>query len=294
MELQPERQPENRTPAVITETSKSKKPAHQKTVPKVKKNKSDQRALPKKRMRISEGEEATSAAAEPAQPETTQSEELLRLEPETPLYSISLRGTPIRESARAAKLLITKSKSKSKHQEEETFSEEEARNEEKKTAESSTTVSSLSESEEGLNVDKLLKKEKAKKKKKQGKTKTSMSASATSVASTSSKSKPRKSASLSKTSEVEAEPVLISEEEQEAEGTVPEEQEEDFPETVAVPGRKLKGKPTPFKTADMKGKVLNQWMDLQQGAREFLNPGTPKIVGRWNDVYGHLTKINFH
>ena len=130
-------------------------------------------------------------------------------------------------------------------------------------------------------------------KKKQRKTKTSMSTSATSLASTSSTSKPRKSASLSTTTEVEAEPVLISAEEQEAEGTVPEGQEEDFPETVAVPGRKRKGKPMPFKTADMKGKVLNLWMDLQQCAREFLNPGTPKIVGRWNDVYGHLTKINF-
>ena len=49
----------------------------------------------------------------------------------------------------------------------------------------------------------------------------------------------------------------------------------------------------PFKTADMKGKVLNICMDLQQCAREFLNPGRPKILGRWNDVYGHLTKINF-
>ena len=164
--------------------------------------------------------------------------------------------------------------------------------EEKKTAESSTTVSSLSESEKGLNVDQLLKKEKAKKKKKQSKTITSMSTSATSVASTSSKSKPRKSASLSKTTEVEAEPVLISEEEK-AEGTVPEGQEEEFPETVAVPGRKRKGKPVLCKPADMKGKVLNLWMDLQQCAREFLNPGTPKIVGRWNDVYGPLTKINF-
>ena len=108
-------------------------------------------------MRISEGE-VTSAAAEPAQPETTQSEELLRLEPKTPPYSTSLRGTPIRESARAAKLVITKSKSKFKHQEEETFSEEEVRKEEKKIADSSTTVSSLCESEEGLNVDQLLKK----------------------------------------------------------------------------------------------------------------------------------------
>ena len=74
----------------------------------MKKNKSDHTALPKKRMRISEGEEVTSEAAEPAQPETTQSEDLLRLEPETPPYSTSLRGTPIRESARGAKLLITK------------------------------------------------------------------------------------------------------------------------------------------------------------------------------------------
>ena len=120
-----------------------------------------------------------------------------------------------------------------------------------------------------------------------------MSTSATSVASTSSKSKPKKSASISKTTEVETESVVISEEEQEAEGTVPERQEEDFPKTVAVPGRNRKGKPMPFKTEDMKGKVFNLWINLQQCAREFLIFGTPKIVGRWNDVYGHLTKINF-
>ena len=119
-----------------------------------------------------------------------------------------------------------------------------------------------------------------------------MSTSVTSVASTSSKSKPKTSSSLSKTTEVETEPVVISKEEQEAKGTVPEGQEEEFPETVAVPGRKRKGKPMPFKTADMKQKLLNLWMDLLQCAREFLNPGTSKIVGHWNDVYGHLTKIN--
>ena len=138
-------------------------------------------------MKISEGEAATSAAAEFGQPEIIQIEELIRLEPETPSYSASLRGTPLRESARAAKLLITKSKSKSKHEEEETFSKE-GRKAEKKTAEFSKTVSSLSESEEGLKVDQLLKKEKAKKQNHQRKTTTSMSTSATSVAYTSSKS----------------------------------------------------------------------------------------------------------
>ena len=107
-----------------------------------------------------------------------------------------------------------------------------------------------------------------------------MSTSATSVASTLFKSKPKKAASISNTTEVETKPVVISNEEQEAEGTVPEGQDEDFPETVAVPGRRRKGKPMPFKTADMKGKVLKLWMDLQQFVREFLNPGTPKIVGR--------------
>ena len=49
----------------------------------------------------------------------------------------------------------------------------------------------------------------------------------------------------------------------------------------------------PFKTVDLMGKVLNLWMDEQQCAQKFLNSGTPKIVGRWNDVYGNLTKINF-
>ena len=70
-ELQPEPQPENRTSAVTTETTKSKKPAPQKAVPKVKQHKSGHTSRPKKRMRISEGEAATSTAAESAQPETT-------------------------------------------------------------------------------------------------------------------------------------------------------------------------------------------------------------------------------
>ena len=72
-ELQPKPQPENRTSAVTTETRKSKKPAPQKAVPKVKMDKSDHTSRPKKLLRISEGDAATSAAAEPAQPETTQS-----------------------------------------------------------------------------------------------------------------------------------------------------------------------------------------------------------------------------
>ena len=33
-------------------------------------------------------------------------------------------------------------------------------------------------------------------------------------------------------------------------------------------------------------------MGVQQCAREFLNPGTPWIVGRWNNVFRHLTKID--
>ena len=85
---------------------------------------------------------------------------------------------------------------------------------------------------------------------------------------------------------------MISED-QEAEETVHEEQKVDFPEKVAVPGRKQNNKPMPFKTADMKGKVLNLWINLEHCAHEFLNPGTPNIVGRLNDVYGHLTKVNF-
>ena len=165
-ELQPEPRPENRTSAGTIETMKPKKAAHQKAEPKVKKDRSVHTSRPKKRMKISEGEAATSATAVPAQREKAQSEELIMLESETPPYSTSLRGTPLRESARAAKLLIGKSKSKSRQPEEETTSKEEIRiEEEKKTAEPSTTVSSLSESEEGLNVDQLHKKEKAKKKK---------------------------------------------------------------------------------------------------------------------------------
>ena len=109
-DLQPESQFENRTSAITTETTKSKKSAPQKAVPKVTNDKSGHTLRPLNRMRISEGEAAISAAAEPVQLETTQNEELIRLEPETPPYSTSLRVTNLRESARAAKLLINKLK----------------------------------------------------------------------------------------------------------------------------------------------------------------------------------------
>ena len=120
-----------------------------------------------------------------------------------------------------------------------------------------------------------------------------MSTSAISVASTSSKSKSKKSAFLSKTTEVEIEPVVISEEEQETEGTVPEGQDEDFPERVAVPGRKRKGIPMPFKTADMKGKILNLSMDLQQCAREFSIPARQRLSADGMIFMGTSPKSTF-
>ena len=66
--LQPKPQPENRISTVTTETTKSKKPAPQKGVPKVKRDKSGHTSRPNKRIRISKAKEATSAATEPAQP----------------------------------------------------------------------------------------------------------------------------------------------------------------------------------------------------------------------------------
>ena len=121
-ELQPEPQPGSSTSAVTTDT-RPKNPAPQRAEPKVKKDKSSHTARSKKRMRISEGEAATSAAAEPAQPETTHSEELVMLEFKSPPDSTSFWRTPLRAAACAAKLLIGKSKLKSMQPKEETFSE---------------------------------------------------------------------------------------------------------------------------------------------------------------------------
>lgn len=47
-----------------------------------------------------------------AQPEATQSQKLLMLQPETQTYFTSLRGTPHRIAVRAAELLICTHKSK--------------------------------------------------------------------------------------------------------------------------------------------------------------------------------------
>ena len=93
-----------------------------------------------------------------------------------------------------------------------------------------------------------------------------MSTSTILVDSTSSKSKPKKSTSLSKITQVEIEFVVIFEEELEAGGTVSEGTEPEIPGTVAVPRGNQKGKPMPLKAADLKGKVLNLWMNVQQCA----------------------------
>ena len=61
-EFQPKHQPKNRTSAITIETTKPKKPAPQKAVPKAKKYISGHTSRPKKRKRILEGEAGTSTA----------------------------------------------------------------------------------------------------------------------------------------------------------------------------------------------------------------------------------------
>ena len=170
-------------------------------------------------------------------------------------------------------------------------------------------MSSLSESDEGLNTQQLLKKEKLKKKKPHHhKGNISASVSATSVASASksklstsvtsetsvSKSKSKKSTAVRpKTTEQEEEQsVVISDEEQEASRAEPEETAAEVPETIAVPGRKRDKRPEPYKTANLQARVTAIWTDLQQCARVFLNPEVPKIIDRFNDVYKHLCKLS--
>ena len=85
---------------------------------------------------------------------------------------------------------------------------------------------------------------------------------------------------------------MISDGEQEASRVEPEEQADDIPETIAVPGRKRDKRPGPFKTSNLQGRVTAIWIDLQQCARDFLNPAVWKIIDRFNCVYTHLCKIS--
>ena len=307
LEPEPEQQREIPTPVLPIETTTKKK-----QVPREKK--ADQKKAgkkPSKRQRMSSGEkDATASMAAPGltEPESTRGSGIVVVETKSPPYTTSRRNTPIRQSAQAARLLLSTSRSKQK--EEETFSEEETRKEEeKKEADSSTTVSSLSESDEGLNTQLLLKKEKLKKKKPHHhKGNISASASATSVASASksklstsvtsetsaSKLKSKRSTAVHpKTTEQKKEQsVVISDKDQEASRAEPEETADEIPETIAVPGRKRDKRPGPFKTSNLQRRVKVIWTDLQQRARDFLTPATPKIIDRFNDVYTHLCKIS--
>ncbi len=178
-----------------------------------------------------------------------------------------------------------------------------------KEADSSTTISSLSESDEGLNTQQLLKKEKLKNKKPHHyKGKFLVSASATLVAFSSksklstsvtfetsaSKLKSKRSATVRpKTSEKEEDQLVdILDEGQETSRAEPEETATDFPETIGVPGRKRDKRQGPFKTSKLQGRVTAIWTDLHQCARDFLNPAVLKIIDRFNDVYTHLCKIS--
>ena len=85
---------------------------------------------------------------------------------------------------------------------------------------------------------------------------------------------------------------MIFDGEQEASRVEREETADDILETIAVPGRKRDKRPGPFKTSNLQGRVTAIWTDLQQCARDFLNPSVPKIIDRFNGVYTHFCMIS--
>ena len=85
---------------------------------------------------------------------------------------------------------------------------------------------------------------------------------------------------------------MISDKEQEASSVEPEESADDIQETIAVTGRKRDKTLGPLKTSNMQGRVTAIWTDLQQCARDFLNPAVPKNIDRFNSVYTNLSKFS--
>ena len=85
---------------------------------------------------------------------------------------------------------------------------------------------------------------------------------------------------------------MIFNEEQEISRAEPEETVAEVPYTIAVLKRKIDKRPEPFNTSILQKCVTAIYTDLQQCAREFLNPAVPKIIDRFNDVYTHLCKIS--
>ena len=108
-------------------------------------------------------------------PESTQIAGIVVVETESPPVILSRRHTPVRQSAQAARLLLSTSRSKKGKKP----SRKKKLGTQNKETNSSTTMLSLRESEEGLNTQQLLKKEKLKKPHKE---RISASASATLVA----------------------------------------------------------------------------------------------------------------
>ena len=123
--------------------------------------------------------------------------------------------------------------------------------------------------------------------------KSKLSTSRSSETSASKSKSKRSTTARQKTTEQEGEQsVVISDEEQEASRVEPEEPAAEIPETITVPGRKRDKRPGPFTTSNLAGRVTAISTDLQQCARDFLNPAVPKIIDRFNDVYTHLCKIS--
>ena len=176
--LEPEhdQQRESQTPVLPIETLTNKKPESREK--KADNKKSGKK--PSKRQRMSSGEKDSVTPTTDSGltgPISTQVLGIVVVDTESPPAKLSRRNTPIRQSAQAARLLLSTSRLTKK--------EEETRKEEENTeANFSTTVSSLSESEEGHNSQQLLKREKLKKQKPH-KGRISAFISATLVASTS-------------------------------------------------------------------------------------------------------------
>ena len=141
LEPEPEQERDFQTLVLPIDASTTKKP-------KSREKKADQKKSgkkPSKRQPMSFGEKESSTPADSGltRLESTQVAGIVVVETESLPATLSRLNTPVRQSAQAARLLLSTSRSKKK--EKETFSEEETRKEEEnKEANSSTTVSSLS------------------------------------------------------------------------------------------------------------------------------------------------------
>ena len=124
LEFEPEQERDFQTPVLPIDTSTTKKSELRGM--KADQKKSGKKPSKRQRMSFGEKESATPTADTGVTgPESTQVAGIVVVETESPPATLSRRNTPVRQSAQAARFLLSNSRSKKK--EEETFSEEETR-----------------------------------------------------------------------------------------------------------------------------------------------------------------------